>query len=81
MIDFLLGICVCFLCLFVCQLTYAAAVHVIMEQFVFTLSIRTHVLASRVTLEHIARQVSVWEWQTPSIQANHETISTCVYIL
>ena len=30
-----------------------------MEPFVLTLSIRTHVLASRVTLEHIARQVRV----------------------
>ena len=31
-----------------------------MEQFVLTLSIRTHALASRVTLEQIARQVSVF---------------------
>ena len=35
-----------------------------MEQVVLTLSIRTHALASRVTLEQIARQVSVWDCQT-----------------
>ena len=35
-----------------------------MEQLVLTLSIRTHVLASRVILEHIARQVRVCDCQT-----------------
>ena len=35
-----------------------------MEQRVLTLSIRTHVLASRVTLEHIARQVGTGDFQT-----------------
>ena len=35
-----------------------------MEQLVLTLSIRTHVRASRVTVEHIARQVGAGDFQT-----------------
>ena len=45
-------------------LTNAVATRVRMEQIVLTLSIRTHALASRVTLEHIARQVRVCDNQT-----------------
>ena len=37
-----------------------------MEQFVLTLLMGIHVFAAQVTLERNARQVSVWEWQTPT---------------
>ena len=45
-------------------LTNAVAARVWMEQLVLRMSIRTHVFASRVTLEHIVRQVRVWVFQT-----------------
>ena len=41
-----------------------------MEQLVLTLSMRTHVPASRVILDHNAIHVSIWDCQTTAIVYN-----------